>query len=72
MLSCALEQREGTGAAEQVESPYRGRRPGMRIQVQVGREGAESFAGSVLIASFFSMKSEAESLPDSNDGEGGV
>lgn len=44
----------------------------MRIQVQVGREGAEGFAGSVLIASFFSMKREAESIAGSNDGEGGV
>lgn len=44
----------------------------MRTQVQVGREGPESFAGSVLIASFFSLKWEAESLADSNDGEGGV
>lgn len=60
------------GDGEQVESPYRGRRPGMRTQVQVGREGAESFTGSVLIASFFSLKWEAESLADSNDGEGGV
>lgn len=57
------------GADEQAENPRRGRRLSMRVRMLVGREGVESFMGSIQIVSFFSMKFEAESLIESKNGK---